>query len=79
MRIKVYYLLSGDIAGIYVLDFEGEINLDNIESAVRSAKRRFDMPGKLFTVLADRKVFHVAKVGKIWKTYELKEAENNEH
>ena len=75
MNIKVYYILHHDIFGSCTLTFEGDsVTLENVADILNKAKTKFDLPGKLYTVLADGKVFHVGKVGKIWKAYELKES-----
>ena len=85
MKIKLYSVLSGDIHSISTVDFAGEvIDIDNVGGIVLEAKKLFKLRGKIFTVLADSKVFHVAEIynkvekKKSWKAYELKEKEDEQ-
>lgn len=74
MKLKLYYILSNDVFKIFTLTYEGDsVTIDTIGDIIQKAKRKFNLPGKMYTVLAGGKVFHVGKVKNVWKAYELLE------
>jgi hypothetical protein len=79
VQIKLFSVISGDIAGTYTLDFEGDVSLNNIADIIQKAKRKYTLPGKQFTVLVGGQVFHVFKTEKAWKAYQLEENEHEQH
>lgn len=81
MKLKIYWMVSGEPFKDYILTYEGDhVTLKHVEDILKQAKRRFKMPGKQYIILAGNETYSAKRINKDqWRIYQLLGAENEEH
>ena len=72
MQIKLAWILDSEVEQQYNLNYEGEeVVITQIRDILRQAKKRFNIKGRKYIMVAGDKTFFIAKSRKDWNVYQI--------